>query len=175
MTITNPTTGSTITLAVLRIDYSNEARATEHTVEGGAVFTDHVEKLPPRFTADLLVSESSRDPLQPGGAAAVEAARLFLELNLGEVCNLTIPGEGAFLNYAIEGVRHSYTNVRGRVYTVRFKLTRIAQSLSVVIPARQPLPAVADGMASPQSAGQQATTPAPTSTFALIDEFFTGG
>jgi hypothetical protein len=152
-------TGDFALVNLTRANFAPQASVTEHPVELGSEVTDHVQKRPLPFDAEVFVSDS---PLvnSPVTLRNTREATAFFEGSVGELCNVTIDGEGVFNNYVLEGVLHSRTQQGGRSYTLRFKQLRIASALSVQIPARQPAPVAEVGAPTEVPLGQQATVPA---------------
>lgn len=160
VTMTLTETGLSFSFKFLRVDYSQEASVTEHPVELGAEPTDHVQVRPLRFTVEVLVTAS---PVGIPDPTAIESARTFLELALGQLCTVVIVGEGTFVNCVLEAAPHAKTLVAERQFSLRFRQIRIAAGLSAPIPARTPAPVASAGAPTEAAPGQQATTAAPES------------
>lgn len=150
-----------------RIEFIDEASVTEHPVETGAVVSDHVQRRPRRFVADLFVTSSPLSPVEV--PFAINRAAIFLAQAIGQRAEVYIEGEETFRDVVLESVSHARTASGGRAFVCRFRQIRIAQAMSVPIPARVPAPVAAVGAPTEAALGQQATTAVPdTSALSAI-------
>lgn len=135
---------------LLNFTQAKSTRVTSHPVELGPDVSDNAQPLPTELIFSVQVT---RTPLNVPLPAAVELATEWFERNDGQQITVNAPA-GVFQGYII--TRFAYDETVGqRIFNVTAREIVIADSVSVPIPSRLPVPVAANGLESAADGGVQ--------------------
>lgn len=156
---------------VIKEDWIEDIRVTEHPIEDGSVTTDHAQELPQRVILTCMVTESpiTINPLEATGTQRILDARETLQGFKGQLLDYQSDRFGLVENMMIESFPHSVETRRSYTFTISLKVVRIAVFQSVSIPPEAPAPEAEAGAPDEVDTGEQPTE-TPTEEAATEDK-----
>lgn len=157
-------------------EFSPSVTVTEHPVEQGVSVTDHARIDAMAFRVDAWLTET---PFGRGAAGPqrIADARAWLMASAGQPLRVETSRGGAYEGYILTGWGHSFTPDLGLTFRLTFRQLRVAESQTVRIPPRKPVPRAVTGSSSETDAGKKTleTPAAPDKSGAIIGRNFFGG